>query len=122
MGDRSIGERLLSDSLLGAGLPIRRVSTQQQMQQQQDNRDQAIDNPLKEFNYGQDAYFISTTENFTYRVTNKMTGEVIGEFATPTAAINAAQRLPGANYQHGYVDPYHVPTDADARTYLNLPQ
>ena len=121
-GDRSIGERLLSDSLLGAGLPIRRVSTQQQMQQQQDNRDQAIDNPLKEFNYGQDAYFISTTENFTYRVTNKMTGEVIGEFATPTAAINAAQRLPGANYQHGYVDPYHVPTDADARTYLNLPQ
>ena len=120
--DRPEWQQLLNDSLLGAGLPIRRITTQQQQQQQQVNRDEAIDNPLKDFNYGQDAYFISTTENFTYRVTNKMTGEVMGEFATPTAAINAAQRLPGANYQHGYVDPYHVPTDADARTYLNLPQ
>jgi hypothetical protein len=114
-GNQSWAERLLTDRLIGAGISARHITPEQQLYQQNQNRDEAIDIPLRNFNQSQDTYYIAVTENFTYRITNKYTGETVGEYRTPTAAIGAANRLPAAGNNRPFVSPYEQPTVADAQ-------
>lgn len=116
--DRSVLQRILNDRLTGLGLPIRQISAEQQQQQQQENRDQFIDDPLQGFNNSQDRYYISTGDDFTYRVNDQLTGAELGIFPTPQEAIAAAQRLPGANYQEPFVDPRRYPNQQDVGNVL----
>lgn len=116
--DRSVLSRILNDRLTGLGLPIRQITAEQQQQQQQENRDQFIDDPLQGFNNSQDRYYISTGDDFTYRVNDQMTGAELGIFQTPQEAIAAAQQLPGANYQQPFVDPRRYPTQLDVENVL----
>jgi hypothetical protein len=84
----------LSNRIAGLGLPIRKISWEQQLQQQMENRDDLIDDPLNEFNHSQDVYTISVNDDFQYVIRNKITGEVKGIAPTPQLAINFAQNLP----------------------------
>jgi len=115
-GDKSWAERLLTDRLFGGGISARHITSQQQQYQQNQNRDEAIDIPLRNYNQSQDTYYISVTDNFTYRINNKYTGQTMGEYATPTQAINVARGLPGGTNERPYVSPYGAPTMADAQT------
>lgn len=114
-GNKSWAERLLTDRLLGGGISARHITSQQQEYQQNQNRDEAIDIPLRNYNYSQDTYYISVTDNFTYKINNKYTGKTVGEYSTPTQAINAARNLPGGTNSRPYVSPYGAPTMADAQ-------
>jgi hypothetical protein len=114
-GNKGWAERLLTDRLLGGGISARHITSQQQQYQQNQNRDEAIDIPLRNYNYSQDTYYISVTDNFTYRINNKYTGKTVGEYRTPTEAINAARQLPGGTNERPYVSPYIPPTMADAQ-------
>ena len=118
--DKSWMERIINERLLGLGMPIRKVTTEMQSQQQQENRDRLIDEPLQQFNYSQDRYTITQAEapdgSFIYRIRdNLVEGDegVVALAKTPTEALSIASRLPGVNYQQQYVDPYHQPNMDD---------
>jgi len=117
--NKSWAERLLTDRLAGAGISARHITAERQQYQQNQNRDEAIDIPLRNYNYSQDTYYISVTDNFTYRINNKYTGETMGEYSTPTAAIRHAQALPAGTNNRPYVSPYEQPTMADAQAAMN---
>ncbi|MBA2350093.1 MAG: hypothetical protein H0V81_17600 [Solirubrobacterales bacterium] len=111
--NQSFMENRLNERLTGLGLPIRPVSTRQQSQQQNTNRDELIDDPIKQFNYSQDRYSISVTDDYTYRIRDQATDQVVAEYTSLEAALQAAQSLPGVDFKEGYVSPYHSPTGQD---------
>jgi hypothetical protein len=117
--NKSWAERLLTDRLIGGGISARHITAERQAYQQNQNRDEAIDIPLRDYNYSQDTYYISVTDNFTYKISNKYTGETMGEYRTPTAAIRVAQGLPAGTNNRPYVSPYEQPTMADAQAAMD---
>lgn len=116
--------RWWENRLTGLGLPIRRITTGQQEQQQQENRDRLIDDPIRDFNYSQDAYSISTGtgENgqLEYRLTDKITGRRIAASASLEQLLTYVDQLPGRDYQAPEVSPLHAPTYADVQTMMGL--
>lgn len=116
-GDVSWGS--LMQNRFGLGLPIREITEQMQGQQQEANRDEFIDDPLKAFNFSQDAYYIDTTENFTYMVIDRLRNEPVGEFNSPQEAIAYAQQLPNSNYQQPFVSQRRPPTMEDVMTVIS---
>ncbi len=108
----------LHNRLAGLGLPIRHISDQQQQQQQNANYDDLIENPIQEFNYSQDRYRITVTDDFQYRVTDQITGVVQGVVPTPQAAIEFAKSLGGADYNQPYTSPYRPPSSMDVEAIL----
>ncbi len=110
---------VLHNRLAGIGLPIRQISTQQQEQQQNANVDRLIEDPIQDFNYSQDRYRITVTDDFQYRITDQITGVVLGTVPTPQAAIEFAQRQAGSSYNQPYTSPYRPPSSADVQAILD---
>jgi len=101
--------------LAGLGIPARQITAGQQLQQQNTNFDNLIEDPIGDFNHSQDRYRITITSEFMYRITDQTTGVVLGTVATPQAAIDMANRLPGVSYNQEFVSPYQQPTSMDVQ-------
>ena len=107
--NKSWGERLLS-SRIGAGLPIRTLSENQQLFAEQEWQDKLIDDPLQAVNREQDLFYISSQYPMggeagsgakVYAVKNNAVldsqgnGQVVAQFYTPEEAIQyVKQHLP----------------------------
>lgn len=113
---RVSSEGPLTSRLFGLGLPYRRISEQQQEQQHEANVDEAIDSPMKQFNYSQDMYqIVEDVENgqMVFTLRNKQNGDVIARAPTPQALIQLAQNQPGSSYQEPFVSSLRPPTYQD---------
>ena len=107
--NKSMAERLLS-SRIGAGLPIRTMSENQQLYAEQEWQDRLIDDPLQAVNREQDLFYISSQYPVggeggsgakVYAVKNNAVldsqgnGQVVAQFYTPEEAIQyVKQHLP----------------------------
>lgn len=112
-------ENPLTARFAGIGLPWRHISSGQQEQQHEANLDEAIDSPIKQFNYSQDLYQITEdVENgqMVFTLRNRITGKPLGRAATPQELIEFAQRQPNANYQEPDVNTLRPPTYQDILT------
>jgi hypothetical protein len=88
-------DKFLNDRLLGLGLGVRRISEQQQQQQMETNYDTLVDDPVTNFNHSQDRWSISMTADGIFQITDKISGQPIGQkFPTPGQAIQFAASLP----------------------------
>jgi hypothetical protein len=111
----------LNNRLTGAGLPFHRITQQQQLQQFNENKDQAIDDPITQFNRSQDGYTISADENFQFTINLRGGGPVAGPFRTVNDAIGYAQNnLPGVGYQRPFVSPLQPPTQHDVNVMMGI--
>lgn len=111
----------LNNRLTGLGLPFHQISQQQQLQQFNENKDQAIDNPITQFNRSQDRYTITPDENFQFTIGLRGGGPVAGPFRTVNDAISYAQsKLPGMGYQRPFVSPLQPPTQDDVNMMMGI--
>ena len=53
---------VLSERFMGGGIPIRRVPPEQQLQQHNTNFDMIVEQQLRDFNYSQDTYRVTPTD------------------------------------------------------------
>jgi hypothetical protein len=110
----------MSERFMGAGIPIRRLTSGQQNQQMETNFDQLVESPLKNFNYSQDRFTINMTSQGTFSVYDKVDDRRLAEFATPEQAIQwAKNNLP--MYQAPQQNAFQPPTqDFMNQTYRAL--
>ena len=113
---------LLSNRLIGGGIPVDTITQEQQAYQQQANRDLYIEDPIKQFNQSQDMYSISTNADMTYNLNNKSTGEpVVQNVPSLEALINFGRSQPGSSYQAPQYPGMQPPTIDDVNRMLGVP-
>ena len=107
--NRSWGDKLLTGRL-GAGLPIRNLTENQQLFAEQEWKDRMIDNPLKEINTSQYLFSVTTRVSSDQKadifvVNNKAVLDQYGNpttvasFYTPQEAIQYVKRHLPDNYK-----------------------
>ena len=103
----------VNQRFMGAGIPVRRLTTGMQEQQMEQNYDDLIEGPTRDYNYSQDRFSIHMNEQGVFTVYDKGSGTTLPmSFNTPNEAINwARQNLP--NVQTPQQNPFRPPTYQD---------
>ena len=107
------GTPSISDRLFGAGLPLRRITRGQQLQQQRANADELLEKPMDAFNRSNEQYHISMTGDGMFQIRDNYSpsgSQPLMIMPTPQELVTWAEENLNLSAPAFEMEPYQAPT------------